>query len=538
MTHTELTGIVTHYLPANMGIVLAGSQRKNEVLSKTTDIDLVVLEVSFSHIQNFSLLHNGFKLDFTILPFTDIENILQNESNESKGGVLHMLNNGVVLKDNCNLFPIIQNKAALLISKIGGKVFADYQYNITSLSRNSKYLLKSLSKNQRTVLLCDIVSLISETESIKISNWASKQHKLSLCENEDPTLLCNELIEIFNRSLHTGDNTEISNLTNYYLQTAESLVSYPLSNTTRLLIDLDYPDFSVPDFLTSVLPFIKESEALNSSFSNFYLSPRHYHKTYKNRVTLVFKISNHSHAAQILKEAESVFDTVLKKGKRHSVIYQSNDQFSNEKFALFEQLRISVNSFIGNEVNAQKYSPIILVYDSMALGSYVCNYLRLSSKDIIKANSFLAQRSLLNPDEQRQISGFEQLRKVHEMKFQAAFSFYEQHKKAVLDYCNNGLLITLLDLESNKDAYSIIKAAITSIINDEGCFGDSASNLSFLALQQGQCEDVMGVFKYVTVMAEILQYFGISESEKFVLLLSLSRAISELKGESNAHLRN
>jgi hypothetical protein len=529
MTTAELLDFVTLHLPDNIGVLLAGSQRHKKVFSNSTDIDVVILTPSFSHTQTFFLHHGAYKLDFIAVPFTDIENVMWNEANSTNGGVLHMLFSGVVLKDTYELFPVLQEKAGYYSSRIGGRVFADYQQNTRDLARNIKHFAKPLNTGKKIMLLCDVVSRITELESIKASNWASKTHKLSLFDAEQNNSICAELITLFNEAVHTNNSEAIFNFADYYLKTAASLLSYPISATTRLLIDLDYPDFSLPHFMEHVLPAIKKNERFNNCFSNFYLSPRHYYKTYQNRITLVFKISGHTQAGALVKELEATFSEAFGTGKRYSVIYQSNDQFTFESFALLEELRIAMNEFICKKLTANEYGPDQLMHDSICLGSFIGETLHLSIKDISKANSFLAQRAFMSPEEQGKLYGFNSLKQTLEAKLQFVSSFYHQYSKQLTSYCEQGISMALHDVEKVSNSYAAIQNAVENILNDESYFSDTDNNLCFLALKHSQCEDVDGAFKYVTVMSEILQYIGMTEPGKFICLLALSKTMAVLQ---------
>jgi hypothetical protein len=89
--------------------------------------------------------------------------------------------------------------------------------------------------------------------------------------------------------------------------------------------------------------------------------------------------------------------------------------------------------------------------------------------------------------------------------------------------------MTLPGAEDQSNSYTIILNAIENILNDENYFNNTDNNVSFLVLKSTQCEDVDGVFKYVTVMSEILQYIGITEPGKFICLLALSKAMAGLQ---------
>ena len=522
MTTAELLDLVTKQLPDNIGVLLAGSQRHKKEFSNDTDIDVVILTPSFSHTQTFFLHHNGYRLDFIAVPFTDIENVLWNEANSTNGGVLHMLYSGVILKDSCGIFSVLQQKAGYFASRIGGKVFADYQQNIRDLARNIKHFTKPLNPGKRTMLLCDVVSRITELESIRASNWASKTHKLSLFDAEQNNQICAELITLFNEAVQTHNSDRIFNFADYYLKTAPTLLSYPVNANTRLLVDLDYPDFTLPHFMENVLPEIKKKEEINDFFSNYYLSPRHYYKTYLNRITLVFKISSHAQAGALARNLETAFSEIFGTGKRYFLIYQNNDQFTPRSFALLEELRIALNEFVHAKLTANECTPTQLLYDSMCLGSFICKTLGLSSKDIAKASSFLAQRSMMAQDEQARMNGFDSLKRTQEAKLQQVSSFYLQFSKEIISYCRQGM-------EEISGGYASVCNAIENILNDESYFRDADNNLSFLALRHMQCEDVHGAFKYVSVMGEVLQYIGIAEPGKFASLLSLSRAMAGLQ---------
>jgi LPS O-antigen subunit length determinant protein (WzzB/FepE family) len=152
---------------------------------------------------------------------------------------------------------------------------------------------------------------------------------------------------------------------------------------------------------------------------------------------------------------------------------------------------------------------------------------------MIKANTFLAQRSLFSPLEQAQLKGFEQLKKMQEMKMQQVMAFFQQHQKGIIDYANDGLLLALGNKTNARADYTVFIKAIEDIISKEDFFGAHDNNLDYLALKRAQCEETYKALLYVTIMDETLLFLNVQEAEKFACLACSSRSMGELKGKES-----
>jgi hypothetical protein len=528
MTHQQLEEVIDKSLPFNNGIMLTGGQRFNNPLKLESDIDVIVLDVSFTNVYGFVVPWNEYMVDVTIVPFLNLENILFNEANDPKGGLLTMLNMGVIVKDKYNVLPLLQIKAGTLLDEIGGKTFELYQSQMHELGRYIKHFSKPFSSKQKAVLACDVMTAIGNIESIKASNWVSKKHKLELFSDKAPNAVCEEAFALFEKSLQDNDYTKLAEFTNYYCRAADGLPSFPVTSTTRVIIDLNYVDFSIPHVVNILLPAIKKVKLLEDAFGYFFLSPKQLHKTYKNKICLSFRIESHTHAAELIQTLDEVLIATLSSGFRFAIVYQTNNQLNENSFRLLEELRVDINKIIIESVLSQRYTPGSQIQRCILLSSYVAACFKLSNTDISKANSFLIQHSLFSIEEQHQLIDFSHLKKIQETKLMQGFSFYQKYRIVILENSNNGLLISQGNKLEKEDDHQAVISSLDQIIKQFEFTDPAEINLSYIALKQSQPEST-DILLYVTIIKELLQFFNLAESDKIACLVSISRALSELK---------
>jgi len=159
--------IISRQFPGNVGIILTGSQANNIKFNNVSDIDAVVFCRISSDVHSYGISFKSFKIDCTVLPFWDIDNVFENESEHERGILLTMLAKGKMIVGDRTVISFIQRTANIIGYKLSHAVSLLQNELVIELERINKYFKRTIDEDEKIILLSELVHVTTQLEVIK-----------------------------------------------------------------------------------------------------------------------------------------------------------------------------------------------------------------------------------------------------------------------------------------------------------------------------------------------------------------------------------
>jgi len=167
MNTQELAAKINQHFPGNVGIILTGSQANSSEFNNISDIDVVVLCRASSDVHSFGFSLNGFRVDCTVIPFWDMDNVFENESEHERGILLTMLAKGKIIAGERDVVLFIQQTAGKIVAQLSNAVKLLQNELVIELERIDKYFRRTIDEDEKIVLLTELVHVTTQLEVIK-----------------------------------------------------------------------------------------------------------------------------------------------------------------------------------------------------------------------------------------------------------------------------------------------------------------------------------------------------------------------------------
>jgi hypothetical protein len=527
LTQNELLKAANNFFPNNYGVIITGSQQKNTTLKKESDIDIIVLDTLRSNQWNILAYKDGYKIEFIIMPITDIENVFDNELYDPKSGSLSLVQ-GKVLSDPFSIIQTIFSKIKAYFNTIQFKTYSEYGKYLTELLKLRSLFSSSLTKAEQAIVLSDFINIISLLETIRVTNWSSKtKHKLRHLNTYSPGFM--EKIAILFEKGVNNDFDDIKAYINFY-ETSYNINHLPQQKKySYLVVDIGYNNFSVSEFINELLPKILNNEILINAYGYFYLSPIKYHRKYKNNICIVFTIDNEDQCLQLLSFLQKSINAIENPMLNFSHFCEGNNLGTIN--TLVSALKISISKIILNIIKAKNdYDHKIGNGIFFTLCYYLKNGFSISNKEFQNINSFIAQKWLFTREEQQKTIDYPALMQLRAFNIDRAEQFYK-----------NNLPMLLQLVLADKDTIVNTEVDLVEVFNiAEDIFKQSKyftipeNDINEAIFKTSNFTDIKTIWLYKIVIESILLILNIPDSEKFNALYSCSKAVAELGAEAVA----
>lgn len=527
LTNEKLLTILNHFFPDAAGFLLTGSQRTNSPFYINADIDVIVVDPIVSDVLAYIKVIEGYRIDATIIPLANIDNILLNESSDPKGVLITMLENSVILDDKLSILTKIQDKAADISKTLAIKNYLHYRTLLNKLTSYKKYFVEDVPETKRLFLLCDLVSLVTAIETVKMTNWASdRSFKATILYSKD-SAFSNDLENVFKKGLDDSEFTKVADYIDFYCSETNMVNSPIVPSTTRIVLDVRYDNISINAFVNDLEAKIKDDPALKDRYKYFSRSPLKFHRIYKNKLSIVIKPTEASYLYDDIKDYVQFFRNNTKNFK-YNLVYQYNTEWSTDYFAHLEKIRQATSEIVDDLLNENPdYPSSILQGHAIVIINYFVKLLDIDKKDTMDASQLIATRWMFSGNEIRKYKKFgnDRFFAIRKKRVDSITQYYSKNKSAILDYCEKGM--SYAGSTPVDPIYSSLFTEIQSIkLFDPEKIGDSISES---VLNKMDFKNPERIRKYETVIEQVFQYLNLSDFEKIRCLLVASLGKSDIE---------
>lgn len=512
MTRKELTEYLLRWFPRSVGFAVAGSQRKNLIYSEISDIDVLIFDTCNSDLYSeMGVINQVFKIDYNIVPVSDIENVIIHEFTDTRGTLFDMFLNCTILHDPFSIIQEIKEIVKGVQGITNNTTLRIAKGLYSELSTFKKYFERNLDEYERILLVAEFITVISKIGVIDKIGWdALKLRKVKQLQEHNPLLL-QEIIQLFKQSLQTNNLSFLNVFIDHFLKLQRITDETQFGN---IIIDFYIPKFTLYDFCKSTLPTLFENSELKKGYRYFYLSPVKYHNTYKNNISVCFELSFNQSFWDMLTELVKTisYKTGAITYQQAYVLNKFKDELLTQKI---ENLRKRISDFWllnMDAINTQNKLPEDIC---IVLCSFMQEQLNLDFEDALCINNFLLQRWLLNRRENG--NGEKMILKKAREKTALLEKYYKRNQRNVEKIFNAKNNISLIGYTFNTNSYQDIISCITDLINSNEINWNTKffPNSLFRFLQIKKQREVK---IYMVLVEEILQMMNITDNIKAKIL--------------------
>lgn len=493
MNRQQLVSLSLKLFPENLGIILTGSQAFKEIFSKDLDIDVIIFDKYSSDVHSHGFDEKGFRIDYTVIPIFDIENVLLNEKEHEKGILFTMLAKGVLLVGNFDLFNWIQSKVKEdlqneIESNRIGKASAYYE-----LSRAQKYLKRELSTFDKLIIFSEIIFHIGTIELLEIEKRDSRYLKRSSTIIANNHRLAKE-IEVIFESAYQKNNTKVAiEFINKYLK--DKTQSVATKNGDILFVEIKSTSYSFSEYVKQLEPKILSDDLLKSAFQFSFISLKKYFRIFKGTVTICFRTEKFTDSelivalTNIIGVAEITISTTPMKPIFSITNYKILWRIYHSFYGVYDIQNIAVG----------------FILDVQKLLEYEIN-------DVVDLNKILLQKWVLTKEEQQQIRIHLDLYKILRKKINDYDSFYYNNKESINCHFSQDSFLT----SQHQELAALQNTFIGNLKKEvkENNFRQNLKDYPLCLLEEMGIPPIDKSVAYIQVIEEIFKMLNLSDNEK------------------------
>ncbi|MBL7702356.1 MAG: hypothetical protein JNM14_08905 [Ferruginibacter sp.] len=518
----DILEAVDFYFPKNYGIILSGSQRNNREFKRESDIDVVVFDMLSSCLWTKNAEKNGFRIDFTILPVNDIENVLRDDIFEPKNVLMSMLTDGNILHDPYLILPHIVDKAKQYYDKLHFKTEITFKNYFIEFLKLKKLFSLKLNEADKIILLSDFVNIACTLETIKLTNWQLKTKHKIICLSEKSPVFLNKILELYKRGVCDDYAPIIDFIDSYRTEIRNVALQAGNEKYCLLVVDVGYKDFSFSYFVKNILPIIIADPEISSCYRYFYPSPINYRTKYKFDISLVFDIASKSRS-QILLIIEQTLTGVSQKRLFFDYFLENiNTEHPN---GCFDDLHNHINNNIRNLIFKQDDFDQRTVFKFFLSPTFFLkSFLGIDNNEFQMINSMIAQKWLFTKKEQQNAKNHQGLIKASMQIIEKTQDFYKDNLSLIIKSLKQEINSNEFLMDESEGLYSLLKNTalrLSSSINTTG-------NLTLKILEATGFKNPQKIYVYRAILEEIMLMLCIGNRLKIMLLYSTSKAANEI----------
>ncbi len=524
MNNNILKGILFRQFPKSIGFILTGSQSGNTVFTTASDIDVMIFDTMNSGIYSRGLIQDHYKIDCTVVPIFDIENVIINEYFDLKGTFLNMLASGVILNDPHKIILEIKQSITPLINRRSNALTQHYKKLVEELLKMRKYFERDLNEQERIFLLCDFVHLISKIEVIKSSGWDAINLRKTKLLNETNKGFVEKIIKLHKKGLEVEDlQFLIGYIDNYHKNLIQSADYKP----PTIVFDISIADFSLQQFSLKVVPSIISNEILSRCYRYFYISPKKYYRQYKYDLSLCFNIQEDINIVDVINELSGLINSSKgEKAFRYEIIEPlekvSDSHFSN----IIQDFRVSLCTLATALILKEKEIKAKPVDIGLALCCALQQLLLLGIEDTGYLNTFLMQKWLFTYPEEKNAKEHRYLITAGKEKQKNWDIQFEACKANILSIIEQGINENKLDL--NEEVHQLYLQLINKLKKISQNINLRTNYLPDSLIKYLHLTKPEEGRLYLILTEEILKMLNIRDDDKAFCLYAMSKGAMEL----------
>ena len=434
MTRDELTILLKKTFPKSVGLAVTGSQANSANYRNASDIDVLIFDTFNSDVTTIPLtIHEVFKVDCTVIPILNIENVIINEFADTSNTAFNMLKGSAILHDPFGLVQEIKDIVAGLQLNTNHKILKLSESLNKKLNSFKKYFVRDLTEQERILLIADFITLITKIAVIDKNGWdAERLRKAKILSQEDPAFL-NEIVGLFNLAIKSENLGFINPFIDRFQSTLKSVEK---TETTSVTIDLSFPEFSLPVFCKGLLSQIMSEPLLKQCFLYFYASPRKYYHIYKHHVSICFGLPDKEFYLPLI-------DALNKKiaNKVSGINFEQVfilDKYDDDSVRMaIEEFRKILSHFWLSHLSQIENDRRLIESVCLRLSYFIYRKLDFDLEDFCYLNNAMLQKWLLEMKDQRHAGGQQVIVKTGQIKIQRLNERYQKDKSRIFNTMRN-----------------------------------------------------------------------------------------------------
>ncbi len=299
------------YHPGTECVILTGSQTEPDFLSDQSDIDIVLIGSQFHGSSSDGTIDNGHKIDFTIVGYSNIMDMLVDVSYSSPCIVLNMIRTGVILRDETGIGALAKEYCLEAYKKGCRNSTNDAKSIAIWLTKLRKHLMKNLDGRYIPFLAGDFLRWVTAAHILlHQKGWypydGFRMVKSVLLRDEKTSFL-DDMIRLERDYVEKPhDNIHLILMyVNKYLNLLGR--EYPaVIDDNRLILNLNFRDQNPGCFYGEICADILDHPYLSKYFTLGHMHD--YRHIFKNRYCLVFDTEPEGYEEiRLMKELDDLF---------------------------------------------------------------------------------------------------------------------------------------------------------------------------------------------------------------------------------------
>lgn len=351
--------LVEKHYPEAGGAILTGSQTEPYSVTKQSDIDIVLFSDDFTNLSTHIFRDGKHKIDFTKIGMADLPRLLVDYSYDQRGVILHMIMNGVIVKDDYGFLLLIKNKCKALFDLGNASIENELKVLRNNLAKLKKNLLKDLDERYVFFLLIEFAHIITSAHLLTSEGWfTSNSYRRTryLLANEDNVRFMNSLMSVIKGAIPQKEITQenrkkIINIIDRYLEHpfTKKTTSYRYN---RFIVNLKFRTESIRFMSSEVIPKILGDEYLSQLYK--YTTTHSYINVFKYGIVIVFDSRHEAfNEDSVLTALYKIFQKQRKPIEKLKIVSQEYllRQFNDaELYPAFEKVLIDIGLYVAESV--------------------------------------------------------------------------------------------------------------------------------------------------------------------------------------------
>jgi hypothetical protein len=500
MTRESLYQLLRLHFPHSPAFAITGSQAKRTHFLAASDIDVIVFDTYNSTIITEQLVSGSFKVDCTIIPLVDITNVIRHDYADVHSILFTMINNCETGYDPGGILAELKTIVQEVSKQVSPYTLKRKEELNKRLDGFRKYFARDLDMEERTVLLADFLSMLTQMAVIDEMGWeADRLLKTRLLKQRRPEFL-KEVVALYQQAMSVSD---LRFLNAYITAFQHSLQkNAPGSEEGNICFSFSSNDFSWKKVCDEILPAILKSDLLQSTYLYTCLSPKKYPRLYKYQASITFKREDGMPDSTYLNAIVNIGK--IGEGFVFEPVYllpEFSDSYATARIGAFRQI-------LSKYACAQAQTGEMP--DSIAAGLLllVMQELLLSIEDSMIMNNYLLQRSLLTSKEQKSAGSKAAIDLLAKQKIQNLEQVYKRQQN---------IYHALVKKPNEKTSIDTLFREIIEGL--KGLLSDQTINFRlhifpYSLFSYLQVENILSCEKYMIVAEDILQFLNYPDEAK------------------------
>jgi hypothetical protein len=299
MNLRELLYVIKEKFPDAIGCMVTGSQLTASHAS--SDIDLVIFDLSHSNVASHGFLFNKTAIDCTIFPVQDMENVIINESFDKRGVVLSMILSGSIVEDTEHIVKGIQNFVIDFYKKLKSESQnPNLVKSISDIQTIRRYFDRQMTDVEKFLLFCDLVTAVSTAETYRLGYWQSTFYRKAKIITSVDNSVGKKMLELARNLSYQQNHEDINSFIDTYLNIYNGASAK--EGNKSFIIDLHTGKSSWHSALKKICIKLESYNNLNNHFHYAHRTDKKYGRSFNYDICLHFTSSKTSSQDEILTE--------------------------------------------------------------------------------------------------------------------------------------------------------------------------------------------------------------------------------------------